>query len=1152
MTNKITISRDDLPKKVEVTAIPNNITVTDSSAKTNIVEVAQGIVAGGGEGPAGPQGDPGTDGTDGTTGTTGNTGATGATGATGKTGADGTTGTTGNTGNTGTSITSATLSPAVNGGQTLAFILETVNGVTTGITAGFILSGGGTGATGATGLPVGVRYQVTTTTGEVSTSGDPGKVFFKDDLSLVKITSRDIDNSDTSIITNLNQNSFFIFTNDDYSKERIFRTNINAFQSPGGSQSVFSYTNITYVKQAGGVFADDEFVTVMRFTAGGTGGDGDGITNPRLIGDNLVIDQFITQSGVTGASYDLGSVVGSAGSTGKTGAGVTGASLTSVVNGGQTLTFVVETMDGFTIGLTVGTIPQGGGTGATGATGATGIAGVTAGLKFYPNAGGSTVGIDPTAVIHIAGISSDGGATFGGNVRILSDKNIILNSTASIRNPDSVPMIVDLKPGGETGQVAIGDVNDAGNGVQIVLNDGENNIQLISDDIQILKQLSHNTDPDTKITFQTNEVGMSAGGANNIRLSSTVTQIGTPLHAVEGVSADKGITFPDYTHQTTAFTGATAYKAGDGITLDVAGGTFSIDPTGIFVEKVFDFDGNNDTGMDISVDNTISFLAGGSNRLDITNLDTVFNSGITISGGVGIDGDILFAGADSNRIKVNDTTALLLDPENGLVRVLTFGLQIPDRLQHTDDTDTFLGFKTNAINLSAGGVVGVTLDASSMSIGVGTSITGGMTLDGVLNLPTGDSDNPATSIKIPTGGKIVNHQTDPASVSLATNTVTLQSKGTGSPGRVTVDNNKVFIDNVVLKTEEGISMDDAGLTFPLGTHQIAAAYGVGGGGIGFHSYFDGGTGTTQVVQGSNTKPGRFKFSFGGNGNDNGRGQTAATGDAPGWVNASAEPSTYPYYFHVNEFAASPVVGEEGIGNHIPKLMNLLYGASGATVQIGAGQGGTHLVSIVKITQQQPAHVHTGFANSDKPLPHEAWFGVKSGAGDFSGDLGQGPNHTVPIVRIDESGPGVRSNFDGRSGGTGGIQDGDLFYIDIFPIFGGGDGGGGGLSEVVGSYDGHIEFPNNDTYHLDSRLIRTRTISEFFAKVEQGVTGATAELHGGGTLIAGISLGVTGHIADSLNEPEINQGGTLEIRVSGVTTGYLHKDFTFSVGYVQGE
>jgi len=60
------------------------------------------------------------------------------------------------------------------------------------------------------------------------------------------------------------------------------------------------------------------------------------------------------------------------------------------------------------------------------------------------------------------------------------------------------------------------------------------------------------------------------------------------------------------------------------------------------------------------------------------------------------------------------------------------------------------------------------------------------------------------------------------------------------------------------------------------------------------------------------------------------------------------------------------------------------------------------------------------------------------------------------------------------------------------------------------------------------------------------------LHGGGTLIAGISLGVTGHIADSLNEPEINQGGTLEIRVSGVTTGYLHKDFTFSVGYVQGE
>ena len=135
MSNKITISRDDLPKKVEVTAIPNNITVTDASAKTNIVEVAQGVVQGGGQGPQGIQGD------------AGDRGSTGATGAT----FIGSTGATGNTGNTGADVTGATLSSQASGGQTLSLIIETVDGITTSVTAGFIPSGGGTGNTGSTG-----------------------------------------------------------------------------------------------------------------------------------------------------------------------------------------------------------------------------------------------------------------------------------------------------------------------------------------------------------------------------------------------------------------------------------------------------------------------------------------------------------------------------------------------------------------------------------------------------------------------------------------------------------------------------------------------------------------------------------------------------------------------------------------------------------------------------------------------------------------------------------------------------------------------------------------------------------------------------------------------------------------------------------------
>ena len=46
MTNKITVNTDT-PNKVEVTATPGNIAITDSSSKKETISVAQGIVAGG-------------------------------------------------------------------------------------------------------------------------------------------------------------------------------------------------------------------------------------------------------------------------------------------------------------------------------------------------------------------------------------------------------------------------------------------------------------------------------------------------------------------------------------------------------------------------------------------------------------------------------------------------------------------------------------------------------------------------------------------------------------------------------------------------------------------------------------------------------------------------------------------------------------------------------------------------------------------------------------------------------------------------------------------------------------------------------------------------------------------------------------------------
>ena len=1074
-----------MSNKIVVTSKPNEVVVTDGCNKIETIHASQGIVVGL-EGPAGPTGATGNTGATGATGatqpgSTGNTGAgitaavlsefsagqtlsfiletadgvttsitagfiqppggTGATGNTGSTGSTGngitnprligdnlvidqffnSTGTTGAsfdlgpirgiTGNTGASVTGANLTEFASGGQTLTFVVESSDGSSSrSITAGFIPVGG----TGATGLPVGVRYQVTTDASEVSTSGDPGKVSFASDNNSLKIVSRDLDSSNASIITNINKNSFFIFTNDDYSKEAIIRVNATAFSSPGGVQSVFLYNDITYVKDLGGDFSDNELVTVMRFTAGGTGSDGDGITNPRLIGDNLVIDQFITQSGVTGASFDLGPIVGPTGTTGNTGTGVTKANLTDEGGGGHTLSFVLENADGVTTSITAGFFRVGG---STGPTGATGVVGTTAGLRFFPLTG-STIGIDPAATIQVAGISASGGATFRDDVNLNAD--VFIGDDFFIRNTDEGEAFgINLKADGFTGSLRLGDIGESLNLTSITIFDGRKRITMSADDIRIgqassaINKISHHAgDLDTNISFRTNEVGISAGGADNLRLLSTKTQVGTVLQAASGISLDAGITFPDGTTQATrgvmgivagsnitvtdngggTFTiggvpAGTTIHAGDGLTLtEIVSGeghTMSIDPTAtihvagvssdggatfagiIHAQKLLDYDLDADTGIDLTANNVVKIIGGGSNRARFTSTGAIINNllmpqdGISAEGGMTLDGHAAF----SNGITVDGGINVATDngdgvaisvPNGSRIRNINGGPQV-----HLKNSEVHI---LPAQSASSGLHVTEDLVKSNKFIYAadGISADGGMTLDGILNLPTGGGGSPKTTIKIPTGGLIVNQQTDPPQVHLATNEVSIQSKTSGNPGRVKIDNSKVLIDNVVLGTEAGISMDTAGITFPDSTHQATR-------------------GVLALTEGDN----------------------------------------------------------------------------------------------VTITD--------------------------NGDGDFT----------------------IASS------------------------------GGGGVSEIHGSYDGHIEFPNNDTYHLDSRLIRPRTITEFFVINEVGATGMIATLHGGGTAIAGMTVGVTGSVAGITVDPNISQGGTLELRITGVTTGYLHKDFRFSVGFTQG-
>jgi hypothetical protein len=99
---------------------------------------------------------------------------------------------------------------------------------------------------------------------------------------------------------------------------------------------------------------------------------------------------------------------------------------------------------------------------------------------------------------------------------------------------------------------------------------------------------------------------------------------------------------------------------------------------------------------------------------------------------------------------------------------------------------------------------------------VGISCDGGATFGG--------------SIIIPNGQYIYNNQSSSIrpSIRLATSEITIDSKSSGTPGRIIVSNSEVktrfvpFVSEQLIHAQAGISMDAAGITFPDGTHQSTA------------------------------------------------------------------------------------------------------------------------------------------------------------------------------------------------------------------------------------------------------------------------------------------------------------------------------------------
>ena len=226
-------------------------------------------------------------------------------------------------------------------------------------------------------------------------------------------------------------------------------------------------------------------------------------------------------------------------------------------------------------------------TGAQGPAGSGGGGGVSAGAGMTLS--GSTLGIDPTAIVHVAGISSDGGITAGGN---------FINYGAMVQSSGNANSKYGFSDGNFTWRVTNG-----------------------------------NSQVNATITTS----GFNAN--NGFVKAGTYVKASTYVHAGTGISLDAGgITFPDGTHQVSAASGSTI-TAGAGLTL--AGSTLGIDSTAIvhvagissdggitaggdvrsnkFVDLSF---GNND-GMAINSNNNISFITGNTTRANITSAGIV-------------------------------------------------------------------------------------------------------------------------------------------------------------------------------------------------------------------------------------------------------------------------------------------------------------------------------------------------------------------------------------------------------------------------------------------------------------------------------------------------------------------------------------------------
>ena len=190
-----------------------------------------------------------------------------------------------------------------------------------------------------------------------------------------------------------------------------------------------------------------------------------------------------------------------------------------------------------------------------------GLTGDVTGVGSFDGLTGSVLARNILPHIHLAGISSDGGATFGGIVNHSSDVNItgaldvtgkshfidgisaaggsfgeiLISAGSGIKNTLDAPNLsVKIEQGNK---VTLGDASGSDDNTTLVVDDGNTTIELNAPTVTVSEDIVHSGDTNTKFTFNTDQIKTDAGG-------NTILEVNAgDFKVLTGISAAAGATF---------------------------------------------------------------------------------------------------------------------------------------------------------------------------------------------------------------------------------------------------------------------------------------------------------------------------------------------------------------------------------------------------------------------------------------------------------------------------------------------------------------------------------------------------------------------------------------------------------------------------------